>query len=43
MLRVLGALEVSNFLGGFEFFPQFGETAFISDFGLLVEHLARVA
>ena len=32
-----------SFLGLFQFFAQLGEPAPVSDFGLLVEHLARVA
>ena len=43
LFRMLGALDVSKLLGFFEFFSQLGEPTPLSDLGLLVEHLARVA
>jgi hypothetical protein len=40
---MFGALDVSKFLGFFEFSTQLGEPAPVCDLGLLVEHFARVA
>jgi hypothetical protein len=42
LFRLLRALDVSQLLGLFQFFPQLGESASVRDLGLLVEHLARV-
>ena len=41
--RLLRALDVSQFLGFFQFFAQLRKPASVRDLGLLVEHLARVA
>jgi hypothetical protein len=35
------SLDVSDFLGFLQFFPQLGEAALVSDLGSLVQHLAR--
>src|SRR5690349_20639615 len=39
---MLGVLDVSKFLGFFEFFTQLGEPASKRGLGLIVEHLTRV-
>src|SRR5260370_39637960 len=42
LFRLLGVLDVSRFLGFFQFFAQIGKPVPISRLGLIVEHLARV-
>jgi selenophosphate synthase len=43
MFRLLGTLDVAPPLGFFQFFAQIGEASSICGFGLLVEHLTRIA
>src|SRR5216683_5095019 len=42
LLRLFGALDVSQLLGFFEFFAQLRKSAPVGSLGCVVEHLARV-